>query len=326
MQTRTTLKTVYLVIILSTLTCFSAYASTISRLTTFVDGQVLFAGDLNGELNQLVNTVNLLDNSNLSSSANISPSKLSAAIAGAAINRDAISGILSVNVDGSTIVIAGNALSVVAGGIGPTQLAANSVTTAAIADGAVTTAKLPDGAVTTAKIADVNVTTSKIADSAVITSKIATAAVTQAKLEIRSTGTTVGAGGFAASNGIASFSTSNPSAFVPVTNLSVTITTLGNPIEIALQADGTGNPSTIISAGLPGNAPGFDHVAIFRGSTLAADHELGSSSTAITLEYPVELSYRDIEPAGTYTYTVQVKAAAAHSVSITAAVLTAHEL
>lgn len=60
----------------------------------------------------------------------------------------------------------------VAGGVGTTELANSAVTTAKINNGAVTTAKIADYAVTTAKIAEYAVTTNEIADSAVTSGKI----------------------------------------------------------------------------------------------------------------------------------------------------------
>lgn len=336
MQIRTILKSLLAFSLTSSLT----HASTISRLTTFVDGQVLFASDLNGELNQLINTINLLDNSNLSSTANIAPSKLSAAIAGAAINRDPVTGILSVNVDGSTIVIAGNALSVVAGGIGPTQLAPNSVTTAAIADGAVTTPKyaagsvdttaLKDGAVTTSKYAAgsvdstalgaLSVQTGNIADQAVTTAKIAVQAITQNLKEIRPVSAAPGFGGFARSSSTGTFGPTSSTAYVQVTNLSVTLATHGNPVHIAVIPDGTTTPCFIDSTG---------------ESALTAQRDLTdvgyfdlSVSGARTLVPCSVIDTYDTPVAGTYVYTIKIKSVAggANFVSMGPARLIAYEL
>lgn len=58
-------------------------------------------------------------------------------------------------------------LSVKAGGISDTELAANAVTTAKIDDEAVTTAKIDDGAVTTAKMGNGSVTKDKLASSVI---------------------------------------------------------------------------------------------------------------------------------------------------------------
>jgi microcystin-dependent protein len=114
MQIRFTRKLAAALFLVSTI----AVAGTISRLTTFQDGQVLFASDLNSELNQIINLLNgSIDNDNLSNTANISASKLSATIAGDGIGRNSSTGVLAVNVDASTIEISGDTLQVKDAGI-----------------------------------------------------------------------------------------------------------------------------------------------------------------------------------------------------------------
>jgi hypothetical protein len=133
--------------------------------------------------------------------ASVTGAKLASAVAGSGLTQN-VSGNLDVNADGTTISITTDALGVVAGGIGTTQLANSAVTTAKINDGAITGAKiasatitadkfatgaisggaLDDGAVITQKLADSAVTAAKIASNAVTTVKINDAAVTPAKL------------------------------------------------------------------------------------------------------------------------------------------------
>lgn len=114
MQIRFTRKVAAALFLVSTI----AVAGTISRLTTFQDGQVLFASDLNSELNQIVNLLNgSIDNDNLSNTANISASKLSATIAGDGIGRNSSTGVLAVNVDASTIEVSGDTVQVKDAGI-----------------------------------------------------------------------------------------------------------------------------------------------------------------------------------------------------------------
>ncbi|MEL6556629.1 MAG: tail fiber domain-containing protein [Bacteroidota bacterium] len=91
-------------------------------------------------------------------------------------------GVIDANVDGTTIEITTDALNVVAGGIGTTQLADDGVTTGKIANDAVTTNKIADDAVTSGKIANDAVTGSKIASDAVSGSKIAADAITLDKI------------------------------------------------------------------------------------------------------------------------------------------------
>lgn len=100
-----------------------ASAALISRVYTFSDGNVLFADQLNTELNNLVNGVNSINNDNLATNANISASKISAAIAGSGLTRNGTTGVLSVVPDNSTIEISANALQVKDAGITAAKLA-----------------------------------------------------------------------------------------------------------------------------------------------------------------------------------------------------------
>jgi len=101
------------------------HAALISRVYTFSDGNVLFADQLNTELNNVVNGVNSINNDNLATNANISASKISAAIAGNGLTRNGTTGVLSVVPDNSTIEISANALQVKDAGITAAKLAAD---------------------------------------------------------------------------------------------------------------------------------------------------------------------------------------------------------
>jgi len=126
--------------------CFvaiKAYSAIVSLPNTFSDGDILTAAELNANFNVLADTVNLLDDANISSTANISPSKISAVIKGSAIERDAGSGSLSVRVDGTTIEISGDVLQLVSGGISTGQIADGAITNEKLAP----TAQTPAGSV-----------------------------------------------------------------------------------------------------------------------------------------------------------------------------------
>src|SRR6188768_2211676 len=105
------------VILFGVLLSLTASAAVVSRVTTFTDGSVLFASDLNAEFNNLVDGVNNINNDNIIAGAAIAPSKISSSIAGSGLSRDGSSGVLTVNVDGSTIEIGGSGLQVKDGGI-----------------------------------------------------------------------------------------------------------------------------------------------------------------------------------------------------------------
>jgi len=112
-----------------------------------------------------------------------------------------------------------------------------------------------------------------------------------------------GSGRTTAGNSVASPScgtvTGGPSSLTPVTNLSVTITTLGGPVQLKLEADGTTNNSYLIASG-----NNLD-LAFFRGSTQLS-MQIGAGNSAGNYGYPTSgVSFTDYPPAGTYTYSVQ---------------------
>lgn len=132
----------------------NANAAVCSRTLTFVDGAVLTASQLNAEFNAITNCANTLDNANITVSANIRPIKLDPSIVDptGALFRDSITGSLSVNADGVSLIEDSNVLKVGPLGIDVSMLAANSVSTAKIVDAAVTTDKIADANVTRAKL------------------------------------------------------------------------------------------------------------------------------------------------------------------------------
>lgn len=153
--------------------------------------------------------------------------------------------------------------------------------------------------------------------------------VSQAKLASRATGTTVGAGGFAisGSSGVFSSTSSTP---VAITNLSVTITTTGRPIYVGLQPVNTTSTVNLagISTGAAGSSAGVMFY-IFNGSTQIAYAQValqvvGGSNIGSTVP-PSSLSIIDLQPAGTYTYSIK-GAAGSTSFAVINCVLIAYEL
>lgn len=99
------------------------------------------------------------------------------------------------------------------------------------------------------------------------------------------------------------FSTTNTS-LTAVTNLTVTITTLGGPVLLMLQSGSTSNPGYLEVA--PANVGGFS--AFFRGVT-QLNYDLWSETVAVGIAIPsASFQFIDTPTAGTYTYTVQVAA------------------
>lgn len=110
------------------------------------------------------------------------------------------------------------------------------------------------------------------------------------------------------------FTTTSFASFVPVTNLSVTITTSGRPVMLMVQADGTGSASSFECVSHPGV------LAFFRGTT-----NLGSAALPAS-QVPGFMSYLDVVAAGTYTYTLQAKVVSGGTLGVSFAVLVAYEL
>jgi hypothetical protein len=286
-----------------------AHPAIVSRLTTFTDGTILTASDLNSEFNNIINTVNNLDNDNISSTANIAASKLSATIAGDGIGRDSGTGALSVNADGVGLELSGDDV----------QLKDDGVTNAKIRE-SVGLSVIGRSANTTGNVADITsatdghvlrqsgtsigfgtVAADGIASNAVTTVKILDAAVTQAKRA--ALGQQVSASG----SGTYSLIGTTEST---VTNLSVTITTTGRPVFVGMIHDPsvTGNQGYVSAAG--GSLPSESYLHIRRDSTYISRNALpveDNGEVSAAAYWPVSsFSTIDTPAAGTYTYTIRV--------------------
>jgi hypothetical protein len=144
-----------------------------------------------------------------------------------------------------------------------------------IKDNTITAAKLEDGAITTAKILDANVTRAKLA-----------------------------ALGQQTSSASGTFTTTNTS-FTAVTNLSISITTVGRPVFLSMIAD-VANPAAVYGTSTD------EHTLILkRGSTEVARWGVNNSRVA-----PGGFMFIDQPAAGTYTYTIEAKAPAAQTISV----------
>lgn len=132
---------------------------------------------------------------------------------------------------------------------GSTKLVDASVSSAKIASAAITTSKIDDLAVTTAKINDLGVTTGKINDLAVTTGKIADSNVTTAKIADGNVTLVKLSSNKVVSSSIGTQSFTSAS-YIDATNLSATITSTGNDLEILLIPDGTAALSQATPAGL----------------------------------------------------------------------------
>lgn len=257
-----------------------AEAAVCSNPSSYSDGQVLTASQLNGSFNTAFSCINAIDNSNISTNANIDPLKINPIIDGDGLTRSGVSGALSVVTDNTTIEINSDTLQT--------------------KDGGVSTAKIADGAVTGVKL---NANT--VDDSTIQLSsnqlKVKDGGITIAKLAAVTSGSTATAGNLAVSS-VLNFTTSSTSA-VDVTSSSITLTTTGRPVLLVL-AGGTDT----------GVSPEFyirntnttsTYVEFVRGSTMLSTFRVvgtnGEGASSMFLDIPA---------AGTYTYKLRMYAGA----------------
>jgi len=282
---------------------FGVQAATVSRVTSFSDGEVLFAADLESEFNNLVDNINTLDNDNLASGANISPAKLSATIAGDGLSRNGSTGILEVNDDNSTLEISGDVLQVKDAGITlakQANLAALSVigngTNSSAAPTALTAGT--DGHVlrrSGTTVAFGQVAADGLASDSVTTAKILDANVTKAKLA---------ALGQQVSSESALLSASTTFQSIG----SVSITTTGRPVFVmaysTYQSSGVSNGGGIYCSDSASLA--FCEFRFRRDSTVLGYNSLNkfvSGGPSGYINMPCSsLSFLDAPAAGTYTY------------------------
>lgn len=155
---------------------------------------------------------------------------------------------------------------------------------------------------------------------------VANGSITQAKLAARSTGSTVPAGGYAISPLVATF-TSGSTSPVQVTNASVVITTTGRPVRIAVTSSSVGGSVSCVYQG--SGADSGCAVEIWNGSTVISRQQFISFIGEVNslLLPPTTFSAMDTPIAGTYTYTLRVRAGlSSDTVSVNNIYLTAYEL
>jgi hypothetical protein len=176
--------------------------------------------------------------------------------------------------------------------------------------------------IVTGGITDLAVTTAKINDLAVTTGKLAANAVTRAKMA--SVGQQV-------SSSCGAFGTTSTTA-VDVTNLSVSITTTGRPVVIALVPDGSdvGRIGIEFSASSSSGGEGFFKL-LEAGVEIAAwsmKTAAGSASVTNPELYVPCGSIFFVRPvaAGTYTYKLQAYASSNYQTSVINCKLVAYEL
>lgn len=255
----------------------------ISRIYDFEDGQVLTEAQLDAEFNQIIATINALDNDNIAASAAIAPSKISSSIKGSAIARDASTGALSVKVDDSSLEISADALQIKALGVTTAKLAADAVNGDKIADDAIDSEHYVDGSIDTAHLAD--------------------NAVTQAKrvaLNLIKSSTEI------------DYSTSSTS-YQTVTNATLSIETTGRPVFIGLQSfDGAGAGKIRMESSDANETTLSIVLSIRRDASSIYETQMTLVGSQISRgDVPCGCVFFVDEPsAATYTYDVQIKGSA----------------
>lgn len=144
---------------------------------------------------------------------------------------------------------------------------------------------IPDGAVTTAKLASQAVTTAKIAD----------ASVTQAKRAALNIVTSSSSSSFSGSSG-------SPA---DITNMTVTITTTGRPVQVCLQSDGSNNSARIYVTASNDNIAADLYLVRDSSTTIAIPRlavGFSPSSTSTTVEALAFYCYIDTPSAASHTY------------------------
>jgi len=121
------------------------------------------------------------------------------------------------------------------------------------------------------------------------------------------------ASNYTKSTSCGTFNTSSTS-LVPVTNLSITITSLGNPVIISLVPDGTGADSYVGVSNSSGDTINTTTIHVTRNSTtiyntpLALLVRTGTGINTIGIQVPpTGITIFDAVTAGTYTYTMSME-------------------
>jgi len=288
------MRTKLLALSLGLLVAVGVGAATISRITTFTDGTILFASDLNAEFNNIINAINGgLDNDNLAANANIAPTKISTVIDGEGIARDPSTGALSVNPDQVTLTIASDLVKIKDGGVATLQISTQAVTTEKLALGSVTTQILANNSVTNDKLALASVTTQNLTPNSIGVANL---------VDVTSTGATANLNQMAVSPSSASFSTTSTS-FVDVPSVSVTIAASGRPMLVTLMSDGGS-----VAGGLQANH-GTSRATCYYRITDAATFERNYfiSAEGGTISTPFPGSELFITTPQTYLFKLQVR-------------------
>lgn len=153
-------------------------------------------------------------------------------------------------------------------------------------------------------------------------SQVAATTITRAKLAAVGQQVSATSGAFATG-------TTSPT---DVTNLSVTLTTFGRPVMLIIQNDGATTNGMISASDSSGTGAASATAFLYfarDGGVIATNKIFMQTQTNITRSIglpPSSIVHLDVVGAGTYTYKLQVQAAAGTTVGVTSCVLVAYEL
>lgn len=153
--------------------------------------------------------------------------------------------------------------------------------------------------------------------------------ITQGLLAPRATGSTVVAGGIAVSASSGGLTTYTSTGYTQIPNLSITITTTGRPIFVAVQGDGTSawTPTNDTLGSFISLSPAVGSILIqnvTQGTAVTqvlAGHSGASQSAVFGSLFGI-----DLQPAGTYTYNAYVGINSGNIAYSQSMVLVAYEL
>lgn len=124
--------------------------------------------------------------------------------------------------------------------------------------------------------------------------------------------------------------TSTSTTYVPVTNLTVTLITSGRPVMLMVMPDGlTGGVGELGAIVTTAGTSAYGYFAFYRGATLLSAAYVGcggASSASLSCVSGDTLAFIDFPTAGTYTYSLEVKALTPSEVVAESVVLVAYEM
>lgn len=256
-----------------------------SRIKTWVSGETLFASDLNGEFDNLLN--NTAPASIEDFSTNTAQMQSTADPGG--VGSESLATSLAGEIQRLRFVLK-RILNEAQWYVAPTTtLSAGGIVTNSFADGAITEPKLATDAVSTIKIAALAITNPKIANDTIALTKNA----------IKTTALSATAGNIAIS-GSSGTVLSGATTQVPV--VSCTLVTTGRPVRVTVTPSGVAGQTSEYQ--IAANGVGF--IFIYRDAVEIHQQRINAPPGSAAV-LPVFSEMLDFPVAGTYTYELRLQ-------------------